>query len=359
MPASPGLSTSVGARILRGCGVVLVAACWVGLTVTTPADGAGVRPGDSASGSVSAPAATDSWDPSAPARALPRLANTTASLTSASGKALHTSLLQSVGWLGPQAPAPDREADRATVDALAPVTAANDRVRTVAAAMDTLGLARQLTSAALAAPPEQARRLLAAASSMDDAARAALATHQQKAPASSGVQGALAQASLAAGTSKTPLTQRLAAGLEGARCTGDSSDQRSTTQPVQGLALWPKQDKELSAARAQTFHDAAASLARLGYATEVVADRTKSPGLDTRGKELGVLMRQFQAAQPAGCAPVVTTTAGATPVLVKGGTKALVAARLALADQLRDAAASVTGDARLALAQQWWAEHSR
>lgn len=381
MPSPSGLSTSPGARILRGCGVVLVSACWLGLTLTTAADGAGVRPGDSAS-VITAP---DSWDKSTPARALPRLELLTASLQGAEGMALHAALSDAVSWLGPQPPAQDREADREAVAALPALTTATEGERTVTAATDSLALAKDLTTAALAAPPEQARRLFAAAGRLDDSARAALAAQNRPAPAGSGVRAALAEATQQSGSGTSPLSARVSPALAGSLCTGEAAVPQSAqgpsereqsgsaptpdaaptpssgapVRPAQGLATWPVQDRELSANRTQTFHAAAASTARLAYATEVVSDRTKSPGLATRAAELGVVLRQMQSAQPAGCAPVLIATAGATDVFVKGGTKTLVSARLALADQLRDAAASVTGDARLALAQQWWAERSR
>ncbi|RKW70777.1 hypothetical protein [Galactobacter caseinivorans] len=379
MSATFGPSTSPGARILRGCGVALVAATWVGLTITTAADGAGVRPGDSAS-QIAAP---DSWDASTPARALPRLAEQTLPLQGAEGKKLHASLAEAVRWLGPQAPAKDREADQAAVAALPALTAQTNRERTLAAATDSLRLAKDLTAAALVAPPEQARRLFTAAGTLDDAARAAFAALKQKAPSKSGVKAALAQAAAQSpapsGTGQPTLTQRVSPALAGTLCTGDAAVAQSAApgatasgsgsspasaptaavKPAQGLAVWPAQDRELSAQRAQAFHQAAASTARLTYATEVVADRTKSTGLSARAEQLGVVLRQMQSAQPAGCAPVLSATAGATNVYVKGGTKTLVSARLALADQLRDAAAAVPGDARLALAQQWWAERTR
>lgn len=375
MPSPTGLSTSVGARLLRGCGVLLVGAGWMGLTVTTPADGAGVRPGDS----VSAAPFVATMEPDAPARALPRLVDATAPLTGPEARALHAALASADAWLASHPPAHDRSADEQAQAELPPPTAQTERTRGIEAGTQTLELASALTTAALDAPAEQSRRLMQAAATLDDAARATLSALKAPIPTDSGVKGALASANkVGAGATHDP-SDVLAPALAGARCTGDAavpvsspaapsaSSSGSTPAPtsaaqptaVQGLATFPAADVALGEDRANLFHAVAASAGRLAYATDVVSDRTKSEALGKRGDELNVLARQLQAAQPAGCAPVITTTAGATQEIVKGGTTTLVAARLAMADQLRDAAASLTGEARLTLMTLWWAERSR
>lgn len=375
MPSSRVSPSSRRGRTGTVVAVGLLGLAWLGVTSTSTADAESVRPGDS----VSVMAAARTLPATAPARAIPRLEATTAALPSAHAARLHTALTKAAGWLRPTPPEADAADDARSVEGLGTPTGEAGRRATVDAATSTLELAGTLTTAALTAPPEQARRLLASAAALDDAAAATLRGLDTSVPRDSGVAAALRRAgaptSIPEATEGDGLVQDLRAAQVGSTCTttegddapasqgtttsggGDAADE--TTDARSGLAGFPVESARLAAARATTVQTAGEDLGRLAYATRVVAQRAGSAALATRADELDALVRQVQDARPEGCASLVTTTAGATKVLVSGGVDALVEARSALADRWRDAAAAVEGDARTELAGLWWAEHSR
>lgn len=378
MTRSPGLSTSFGARFARGCGVLLVGALWVGVTSTTAADGALARPGDSVS-PVVAPASLAADDP---ARALPRLEHQSAGLTGPAGQALHAQLAAVRGFLAPETPVGDAEADALALEEAGPTTEQNNVARAAAAAKETFALAGTLASAALDAPAGQARRLLTGAALLDDAARATLTAAGREIPTSGGVASALKVASGAAGaaaqekalgTLSATLTPAFAQGL----CTGENattitepaasaspsptpsgtaSDAAvAANEPVSGFPLFSADSATLIGAGADLLHEAGAAAGRLAYASEVVAARAKTASSVALAAQRGELTRALQSAQPAGCLPVVVTSAGPSAAFTGAeASETMLAARAALADKLLPAAVSVSGDARSALLTQWW-----
>jgi|GEM_PF-2066838 len=365
----------------RHCGsiavLVVLGVAWLGVTSTTSADAAG-RPGDAAivSNATSLPV-------TAPARAIPRLLATTEALPEQDAGELRTALASADALLGPTPPSRDAEADQATVAALGSPTgsaAASEAKRT---ALQARTLAGTLVKAALTAPAAQSGRLLAAAEQLDDASTATLTAQHATVPSDTGVAATLKAAGapdgLAAANQDDSFPQDLAAAEKGATCSASGSANGTGTgtgtgstpvrieagptedaaDPLSGLARFPSASARVTAARADTLHTAGAQLGTLAYATRVVAQRAGSEALRSRADELDALVRTFQDAAPQGCAPLVTTTAGATDKLTSNGVDTLVTARLALADRYREAAAATDGHTRLVLTGLWWSEHSR
>ena len=394
MSASGTPSTSAGARILRGCGVLLVCGLWMGVTLTTEADGSGVRPGDS----VSAAPTVVRLAPEDPARALPRLTAQAALLTGPAGKKLYATLQEAQAWLAASPPAVDAEEDAQALAAASPVTDVNSVPKTADAATQSLALAASLGRASLSAEPELARRMLTAASSIDAQARAALTAAKKTISADAGLSPALVSA-LSAANIKDPLLGLDAAlkpALAGAMCTGDAAvtvtqdpeasaapsalptetDGATTTagpiassatgtsaetddapqgiQATPGFPSWPVEDAALSNDRTDAFHEASATAGRLSYAASVVSARAGTADAATRAARLSSLTLSMQAAQPAGCAPVVTTTAGPWDAFTgTHATAGLKAGQAELSAQLLQAASGVTGEARLRLLGLW------
>ncbi|MDR2255076.1 MAG: hypothetical protein LBE25_03605 [Arthrobacter sp.] len=372
MTRSSGLSTSPGARIARGCGVLLVGALWIGVTSTTAADGASARPGDAAS-PVQAPASLAIDDP---ARALPRLVESTALLTGPAGQALHEGLAQAAAWLAPQTPAGDAQADALALQEAGPVTEQNNVARTVAAAKESFALAGSLATAAGQAPAGQAQRLLRAAALLDDEARDTLKAAGRDVPGSGGVARALGAPSGAAAeaTALASLADTLSPAFAGSLCTGENATTiteatpsasagptpsgttaPSTPEPVSGFPLFGAESVALTSDAADLLHSAGAAAGRLAYASEVVAARAKTDSSSALADSRGELARALQSAQPAGCLPVVVTSAGPAEAFTgEGASATMMQARAALADRLLDAGVAVSGDARSALLRQWW-----
>jgi hypothetical protein len=380
MTRSSGLSTSPGARIARGCGVLLVGALWIGVTSTTAADGASARPGDAAS-PVQAPASLAIDDP---ARALPRLVESTALLTGPAGQALHEGLAQAAAWLAPQTPAGDAQADALALQEAGPVTEQNNVARTVAAAKESFALAGSLATAAGQAPAGQAQRLLRAAALLDDEARDTLKAAGRDVPGSGGVARALGAPSGAAAeaTALASLADTLSPAFAGSLCTGENATTiteatpsasagptasgtagpaesgttaPSTPEPVSGFPLFGAESVALTSDAADLLHSAGAAAGRLAYASEVVAARARTDSSSALADRRGELARALQSAQPTGCLPVVVTSAGPAEAFTgEGASATMMQARAALADRLLDAGVAVSGDARSALLRQWW-----
>jgi len=337
-------------------------ALWLALTVTGSGDAA-ARPGDSAV-PVAAPA---SMDAQAPARVLPRLVASSALLTGPAGQKLHAALTEAEASLAPNVPATDAESDAAAVADKAPVTDATAVERAAEEAGATLDLAASLASSALNAPPAQSLHLLTAAASLDDAARATLTAAHRDAPAKAGIGGVVGP-----GAGDAALTKAVKPALAALGCTGDaavaagpaatppasaSGARAGAGEPVEGFPLWQAESAALSGDAANAVQSAGAAAGRLAYASEVVDARIKTDASQALATSRGELTRALQAALPPGCAPVVTTAAGAPATFTGPDASAtMLAARSAVAERLLRAAAATGGDARAELLRQWWAQ---
>lgn len=320
---------------LRATAVAVLMLGWVGLTSTTGSDPSQARPGTR----IAVAPLPDTLDRDSAPRRLNRLL-VTAPWQSDSPR-LYKALSTAGDRLGPEIPAEDDAEDQ---DAEPPADG-------VAAAEAGIELARTLAASAVGAPSGQAERLLTTAADVDDAARRTLRAHGAEEPEDSGVEAALSKAPDDLGKALKPV-------LADATCaSGGVTDPAADV--VDGFASDRAADAESTSQSVRRLHRAGADGGRLAYATRVVGQRNGSEALTERATDLDRITSTFQAVLPQDCAPLATTTAGATATLRDGGAS-LEKAQAAWVDRLRDAAAAVpSGNPRKALMALWWEQRSR
>jgi hypothetical protein len=324
---------------LRAVAALALLGVWVGLTSTTRADPADARPGTS----LSVAPLPESLPEESAARQLYRLLAATEQTSNA--KDLRSALTDAEDLLGLEIPEADAEQDSAHDAHDVPTEFAQE----------SLTLSEALAEAGLKAPQDQAARLFVSAAAVDDAARQTLADHGEQAPAQAGVDAVLGFESRPALTSLVKdLGPDVASGLAGTSCDAGHDDAPRLPKAVQGFANDSVASAKAAASRGSAFHTAAAEAGRLAYATRVVGQRQGSETFVDRADDLDGFVEGLQDLLPSGCAPLATTSVGATEALTDPSTT-LSESQTALADRMRTAAAAMpAGTSREALAQLWW-----
>lgn len=337
--AQPSSSRPGLGMALRVTAAVALLGVWVGLTSTTRADPADARPGMA----LSVDAAPESLAEGSAARQLYRLLAATESTQSAND--LRATLSESRDLLGLEIPEADAEVD----------TAHDADDNPVKFATSGLAVSEALVKAGLKAPQDQASRLLVSAALIDDASRATLEANNQQAPKDSGVDAVLGYDERPALTDLVgELTPALPSGLKGTSCDPMADDTERLAKARAGFANDPLAGARAAESRGRAFHAVGAEAGRLAYATRVVGQRQSSTVFLERADDLDGFVEGLQELMPAGCAPVVTSSVGATDALTDP-TSTLPESQTALADKTRIAAAAMpVGETRTALAKLWW-----
>ncbi|MGO3153188.1 MAG: hypothetical protein ACTIJJ_11310 [Galactobacter sp.] len=323
---------------LRVTAAVALLGVWVGLTSTTRADPADARPGTALSVT-----ATESLDEDSSARQLYRLLAATEATENA--KDLRAALTQARDLLGLEIPEADAEADS--------VHDAHDIPTEFATS--ALDVSEALAKSGLKAPQDQAARLFVSAALIDDAARDTLEASGKHAPKGSGVDAVLGYDERPALTSVVgDLATALPSGLKGTSCDTTPDDTGRLAPARSGFADAPVTGARAAESRGLAFHAVGVEAGKLAYATRVVGQRQNSTVFLERADDLDGFVDGLQDLMPSGCAPVATTSVGATEALTDP-TTTLSESQAALADRTRIAAAAMpVGESRLGLAKLWW-----